>query len=133
MKSVLIVEDDEHVSRALRVRLQAQGFRVTVAFDAVEAMRSATEACPDVIVLDIHLPGGNGLMVAERLLGEPATTDLPVVFITASDQARLRERAAELSAVAFLVKPFEASELLDAIELATLRGQPPSVAGVRAA
>ena len=133
MKTVLIVDDDEHVSKALRIRLQAHGFRVTSAFDAVGAMESAIEERPDVIVLDINLPGGNGLIVAERLLGETATTDLPVVFITAGDQPRLRERAAELSAVAFLVKPFEASELLDAIDLAALRVPPASAADEHAA
>ena len=128
MKKVLIVDDDELVSKALRIRLQAQGFRVTVAFDAVGAVESAVEERPDVIILDINLPGGNGLIVAERLLEESVTTDLPVVFITAGDQPRLRERAAELSAVAFLAKPFEARELLDAIDLATLRTSPTAAA-----
>ena len=125
MKRILIVEDDEHVAKALRVRLEAQGHRVVNAFDAVEAMNAASAERPDVVVLDINLPGGNGLMVAERLLAQRATTDLPIVFITAGSQARLRERAAELSAVAFLHKPFEAVELLDAIDLAAVRGAHP--------
>ena len=122
MKRILVAEDDEHVAEALRIRLEAHGHRVVNAFDAVAAMNAATAERPDVIVLDINLPGGSGLMVAERLLAQSATTDLPIVFITAGGQARLRERAAELSAVAFLHKPFEAVELLDAIDLAAARG-----------
>lgn len=133
MKKVLIVDDDELVSKALRIRLQSQGFRITVAFDAVGAMESAVKDRPDVIILDINLPGGNGLIVAERLLAESATTDLPIIFITACDQQRLRERAAELSAAAFLVKPFEAGELLDAIDLATLWTSPTAATDRRAA
>ena len=130
MKRILIVEDDEHVSKALRIRLTAQGYHVTTAFDAVEAMRAATEERPDMVVLDINLPGGNGLIVAERLLGQSATTDLPIVFITAGEQTRWRERAAELSAVAFLRKPFEAVDLLDAIDLATSRAEPSSASAL---
>ena len=121
MKSILLVEDDRRITLALGLRLRAHGFEVVAATDAVHAMNVATQAVPDVIVLDINLPGGNGLMVAERLLGNPETTDVPVIFITASKQPRLRTRAAELSAVAFLEKPFTAAELLDAIDAAAAR------------
>lgn len=121
MKTILIVEDDRRIALALGIRLEAHGYRVVSAPDAVNAMNEAVREAPDVVVLDINLPGGNGLMVAERLMENAVTTDVPVIFITASRQPRLRERAAELSAVAFLEKPFSASDLLDSIELAELR------------
>ena len=117
MKTILIVEDDRRIALALSIRLEAHGYRVVEAHDAVDAVIAAQGERPDVVVLDINLPGGNGLMVARRLMEDPATTDTPVIFITASRQARLRERAAELSAVAFLEKPFSAADLLDAIDL----------------
>ena len=121
MKTILIVEDDRRITLALGIRLEAHGYRVVSAPDAVHAMNEAMRESPDVVVLDINLPGGNGLMIAERLMENASTTDLPVIFITASRQPRLRERAAELSAVAFLEKPFSAGDLLDAIDLAENR------------
>jgi len=118
MKTILLVEDDRRIVRALDFRLKAHGFGVRTAFDAVNAMNEALSEVPTVIVLDIYLPGGSGLMVGERLRHDVTTTDVPLIFITASRQPRFRERAAELSAAAFLEKPFTAGELLDAIELA---------------
>ena len=121
MKNILVVEDDRRISMALGIRLKAHGYSVASAPDAVHAMNEATRQVPDIVLLDINLPGGNGLMVAERLLDNELTCDVPVIFITASRQPRLRERAAELSAVAFLEKPFSSSDLLDAIEEASNR------------
>ena len=118
MQTILIVEDDHRITRALDVRLKAHGYAVRFAADAVDAMTAAAREAPDVVVLDINLPGGNGLMVAERLMQDPSTSDLPVIFITASRQPRLRERAAELSAVAFLEKPIVSAALLDALDAA---------------
>jgi len=121
MRTVLVVEDDSRIAKALDIRLKAHGYRVVSAPDAVRAMTVATGDVPDIIVLDINLPGGNGLMIAERLLNNVLTTDVPVIFITASKQPRLRERAAELSAIAFLEKPFSSADLLDAIDVARSR------------
>lgn len=124
MKTILIVEDDRRIALALGIRLEAHGFRVVSVPDAVNAMTEAMRETPDVVVMDINLPGGNGLMIAERLMENASTTDVPVIFITASRQPKLRERAAELSAVAFLEKPFSAGDLLDAIDLAESRRVP---------
>ena len=121
MQTILIVEDDRLITRALDIRLSAHGHAIRCESDAIGAMDAALADAPDVVVLDINLPGGSGLMLAERLLADPSTTDVPVIFITASRQPRLRERAAELSAVAFLEKPFAAAALLDAIDAARCR------------
>jgi len=121
MKTILIVEDDKLICKALGIRLTAHGYRVRTAPDAVIAMNEALGKVPDLVLLDINLPGGNGLMVAERLMANERTTDVPVIFITASRQPRLRERAAELSAIAYLEKPFSAADLLDAIDRAECR------------
>ena len=68
MKSkILLVEDDEKIVKALTIRLKSQGFDVVSAFDAVMAISKAMEHHPDVILLDISMPGGNGFTVAERL------------------------------------------------------------------
>lgn len=118
MKKVLIVEDDKSISLALGIRLKGMGYEVESAADAVTAISQARKTEPDVVLLDIGLPGGDGFMVAERLQQINQTAVTPVIFITASKQDDLRERAMKLGAVRFLEKPFDATEMADAIESA---------------
>jgi len=77
---------------------------------------------PDVVVLDISLPAGDGFMVAERLQNLVGSAATPIIFITASENPALRERAKKLGAVGFLKKPFDATSLADAIEMALSPG-----------
>lgn len=118
MKTVLIVEDDKQIALALGIRLTAMGYSIVSAGDAVMAVSQARKSEPDVILLDIGLPGGDGFVVAERLKQLAKTAVTPIIFITASKQAGLRERAAKLGAVRFLEKPFKATDIADAIETA---------------
>ena len=115
---ILLVEDDEKILKALSIRLKSQGYDVVVAFDAVMATAQAMQHHPDIILLDISMPGGTGFTVAERLKDSTLTTDIPVIFLTASKEPGLRERAKELGAIGFLEKPFEAQELLALIQQA---------------
>jgi CheY-like chemotaxis protein len=115
MKKILIVEDDKSIVMALTVRLRAAGYAVIVAFDAIMAVSMALKQHPDLVLLDISMPGGNGFMVAERLQNSALTAGVPMLFLTASKQSGLRERAQEVGAVGFFEKPYEAAELLDAI------------------
>ena len=116
MKTVLLVEDDKKITLAIGVRLKAMGYKVASAADAVSAIAQARKHEPDVVLLDINLPGGDGFLVAERLQSLMQTSSTPVIFITASKQPGLRNRAMELGAVGFLEKPFDATTLADAIE-----------------
>ena len=117
MKSkILLVEDDEKIIKALTIRLKSQGYDVVVAFDAVMATAQAMQHHPDIILLDISMPGGTGFTVAERLKDSSLTTDIPVIFLTASKEPGLRERAKELGALGYLEKPFEAQDLLTLIQ-----------------
>jgi DNA-binding response OmpR family regulator len=118
MKTVLLIEDDAKLSLAYGVRLKAIGYTVHVARDAVAAIGYARKTNPDVILLDISLPGGDGFLVAERLSNMISSAATPIVFITASKRADLRERAMKLGAAGFLEKPFDATTLADAIESA---------------
>ncbi len=117
MKTVLMIEDDAKVSLALGIRLKSMGYEVTTAADAVSAVSQARKCAPDVILIDINLPGGDGFVVAQRLKTLVQTSATPMIFITASKKAGLKERAKELGAVAFLEKPFTATEMADAIEM----------------
>jgi CheY-like chemotaxis protein len=122
MKSVLLVDDDNAILLGTGVRLKNMGYTVYTAEDAVSAVSAARKIEPDVVVLDISLPAGDGFLVAERLqklIGSAAT---PIIFITASDNPALRERAQKLGAVGFLRKPFDATALANAIETALAPG-----------
>ncbi len=115
---VLLVEDDKMTVKVLSVRLKAKGYEVIVAFDAVMALAKAKEHKPDVVSLDIFMPGGNGLTVAEWLQDSTFTTSTPLIFLTASKQPELREKAMALGAVAYFEKPFEFKKLLAAVRAA---------------
>ena len=122
MKSVLLVNDDNNPMLASGVRLESMGYVVYTAKDAVGAMSAARDNHPDVVVLDISLPTASGFVVAEslqRLLNSAAT---PIIFITASENPGLHERASKAGGIAFLKRPFDATQLAYAIETALSPG-----------
>jgi DNA-binding response OmpR family regulator len=114
-KKILIVEDDTRIAMMLFIRLKAENYDTRLASNAVQAMSLAKQGCPDLIVVDISMPGGNGFLVAEWLRDLKETADVPIIFMTASQKPGLREEACEYGAAAFLQKPFDAKELLAAI------------------
>lgn len=114
-KTILIIEDDENISKALEVRLQARGYKVLTAFDAIQGMQKATETLPDVILLDITMPGGNGLSLAENLKASTNTQAIPIIFLTASQKSDLRQKAMALGAAAYFEKPYDFDYLLAAL------------------
>jgi CheY-like chemotaxis protein len=94
------------------------GYTVFAAKDAVTAISAVRRNNPDVIILDVSLPAGDGFVVAERLKNLISTAATPIIFITANEKPGLRERSIKLGAVEFLNKPFDATTLADAIESA---------------
>jgi DNA-binding response OmpR family regulator len=114
-KTVLIIEDDENISKALEVRLQSRGFKVVAAFDAILGMQKALEILPQAILLDITMPGGNGLSLAERLKSSDRTQAIPIIFLTASKQADLRQAAMSIGGAAFFEKPYDFEYLVAAL------------------
>jgi CheY-like chemotaxis protein len=122
MKRVLLVDDDNVVLLNTGVRLKSMGYTVYTAKDAISAVAAARKNEPDVVVLDISLPAGDGFLVADRLQNMNGSAATPIIFITASENPALRERAMKLGAVGFLIKPFDATSLADAIEVALSPG-----------
>jgi two-component system chemotaxis response regulator CheY len=116
MKSVLLVDDNNTFLLTLGVRLKGMGYIVYTAKDAINAVSSVRKVSPDIVVLDISLPAGDGFVVAERLQNLSGSAATPIIFITASDNPVHRARAKTLGAVGFLLKPFDATALADAIE-----------------
>jgi len=122
MKTVLLVDDDSTILLGTGVRLKSMGYTVYTAKDAVSAVSAVLKNQPDVVVLDISLPAGDGFLVADRLQNLSGSAATPIIFITSTDKPALRERAKRLGAVAFLTKPFDATSLADAIESALSPG-----------
>jgi CheY-like chemotaxis protein len=122
MKTVLLVDDDNTFLLTIGVRLKSMGYTVCTAKDAVNAISAVRKNNPDVVVLDVSLPAGDGFLVAERLRNLIISATTPIIFVTASEKADLRERAMKLGAVEFLQKPFDATTLADAIESALSPG-----------
>jgi DNA-binding response OmpR family regulator len=117
-RRILIVEDDEKVAKVLALRMTAAGFETSIATDGLSGIRSAVTLKPDAVILDISLPAGDGFAVAERIQANIANP-MPIIFLTASKRADLRQRAHDLGAVAFFEKPYEAAELLAAVREVT--------------
>lgn len=116
MKTVLLIEDDKDIAMSLGIRLRDKGYQLAMASDAISAISQARSSNPDVAVIDINLPGGDGFVVAERLRKLLETSTTPLIFMTASKAAGLKERAQTLGSVAFLEKPFDSTKLVNVIE-----------------
>jgi DNA-binding response OmpR family regulator len=124
MKKILIVEDDRDLTLGLSIRLRAAGYGVVVAQDGASVMSAALKHSPDLILLDIGIPGGNGLVVLERLKQNVNTAYLPVIVMTAWDPATVKEKTRELGAVAFFQKPADSNQLLKVIRRYASAGDP---------
>jgi DNA-binding response OmpR family regulator len=117
-RKVLIVDDDKDMLRGMHIRLKANGYDVVFAADAISAISVARKEEPDVIILDIGLPGGDGLTVMERLKSLLPVAHIPVIILTARDAATYKERAINAGAYAFFQKPVDNDELLESIQKA---------------
>lgn len=115
MKQVLVVEDDRNIAKSLEIRLRSMGYKPVLAFDAVMGIQSAVTHKPDLVIMDISMPGGTGLSVAETMQELSATQSTPVIFITASKKLSHREKAIELGAAGFFEKPYDTERLLDKV------------------
>jgi len=122
MKTALIIEDDQRIALALEIRMKAKGYATIVTHDAIVGTSQAVRHKPDLIILDISMPGGNGLDMATRFHKLPETKDVPIIFATASKDPQLLARVVDLEAVALFEKPFDSDELVNCVER-TLNGK----------
>jgi DNA-binding response OmpR family regulator len=114
-KKILIVDDDRHLVLGLSPRLKHNGYTVIVALDAISAISMTRRETPDLVILDLGLPAGDGFTVLERLssLSEHAAT--PVIVLSARDPGENKQRALNAGAVAYFQKPPNNHEFLAAI------------------
>ena len=104
---ILVVDDIEANVRLLEAKLQAEYYEVTTAKDGHEALKMAVEARPDIILLDVMMPGLDGFEVCRRLRADPATRHIPVIMVTALDGRRDRLTGLEAGADDFITKPID--------------------------
>jgi len=117
-KTILIVDDDPDVRLGLTMMLKTHGYRVAAAGDTISAIHVGVAEHPDLAILDIGLPGGEGFIVMERFRSLPALSSVPVVVLTGRNPESVRARAESLGAVAVLGKPASSPDLLRAISAA---------------
>jgi DNA-binding response OmpR family regulator len=117
-KKILIVDDDEHLLIGLAAKLKASGYAVVSALDGVAAVAVARQEAPDLILLDLGLPAGDGFLVLKRLRAMTELVTTPVIVLSARDPAGNKLRSLQAGAVAFLQKPPDNRELLAEIRRA---------------
>lgn len=117
-KKILIVDDDKDFMLGLGIRLKASGYGVIAAADAVTAVSVALKERPDLVLLDLGLPGGGGLLILERMRNLLPLATTPVIVISARDPVANKEKAHQAGALAFFQKPVENELLLTAIHKA---------------
>lgn len=115
--SVLVIEDSASVRRLIDVCLRPLGAEMRFAEDGLIGLEAARSSVPDVIILDIGLPGLDGWGVLSQLRTEPGTADVRVLVLTAHAQPEMADRAAEGGANAFMTKPFRPDDLRDSVEV----------------
>ena len=118
---ILLVDDDKDLLRGMSVSLKASGYDVVSAQDAVTAVSTAREQKPDLVILDIGLPAGDGFVVMERLSN--LSTDIPVIVVSAREAEPNRERALTAGAKAFFQKPVKRKAFMASVRHAL--GQAP--------
>lgn len=109
----LLIEDEDNILEAIRFLLSRDGWEVMGHGDGASALDAVARIAPDVLVLDVMLPGRSGLDVLRDLRQAPDTAALPVLMLTAKGGAKDRELALELGANAFLSKPFANAEMVE--------------------
>lgn len=117
-KKILIIDDDPIIRRVLNALLRSKNYETAFAVDAISGVTIAKKENPDLIILDIGLPGGDGFLLMERFRNLASLACVPVVVLSSRDPQTNKERALEAGAVAFFPKPPDSNELLATIRKA---------------
>src|SRR5678816_3231742 len=127
MSRVLVVEDDKDIAELIAHYLQKAGHTIEIAATGTAGLTRAKDAAPDLIVLDLMLPGMDGLMVCQTLRSDPGTSSIPIIMLTARGEEAERIAGLELGADDYVTKPFSPRELTARVAALLRRVQRPAV------
>ena len=113
---VLVIDDEAPIRLLCRVNLEAEGMQVIEAADGPSGVDKARDESPDVILLDVMMPGLDGWKVAEQLLQDDRTVGIPIIFLTARAEFRDRARGLDIGGVDYVTKPFNPLELAPLVQ-----------------
>ena len=116
MTKVLVIDDEAPIRLLCRVNLEAEGMEVIEAADGPAGVEKAREEEPDVVLLDVMMPGLDGWKVAEHLLEDERTRGIPIIFLTARAEFRDRARGLDIGGVDYVTKPFNPLELAPLVQ-----------------
>ncbi|MEX5726815.1 DNA-binding response OmpR family regulator [Rhodovulum iodosum] len=114
-KHVLLIEDEPNIIEAIRFILARDGWRVDTHSDGRTALQAVQARAPDVVILDVMLPGRSGFDILKDIRALPGLSGLPVLMLTAKGQSKDREMAERLGASRFMTKPFSNTEVLASV------------------
>ncbi len=115
-KKILIIEDDPSASRLAGYALEREGYQIVTAANGVDGMRKAQEEQPDLLILDVMLPGLDGFEICHRLRAESGSDHLPILMISAKAQESDKATGLKVGADEYLVKPADPAEVVDRVE-----------------
>lgn len=125
-KRILVVDDDANFGRLIRELLERNGYAVTVVTSGTACLETARREPPDLILLDIMMPGMDGYDVCQELRKDEGLRQVPVVILTAMEDPKLNQRAFAAGAKLCMTKPLRPDKLLNALTMALQKPQPKS-------
>ncbi len=115
-KKILVIEDDPATQRLVSYSLKHEGYEVITASNGLDGMRKALGESPDLVILDVMLPGMDGFEICYRLKSDPATAKMPILMFSAKAQEIDRDTGAKVGADAYLTKPSAPADILSNVE-----------------
>jgi CheY-like chemotaxis protein len=115
---ILVIDDEEAVTGVIQAVLSREGYRVHLAHDGAEGVKLASQVQPDLIIMDITMPGMDGYEATERLKQDPKLADVPIIFLTGKSASEDGGRAFAKGGVSYVRKPFTSQQLRDLVALA---------------
>jgi len=127
-KKILVIEDDPATSRLVDYSLRHEGYQVITSSNGLEGIRKAHSESPDLVILDVMLPGMDGFEICHRLRSEPATAGLPILMFSAKAQEIDKDTGIKVGADDYLTKPSAPAEIVSRVEklLAKKKGALPT-------
>jgi two-component system alkaline phosphatase synthesis response regulator PhoP len=112
-KKIMVVDDEPYIARVIKFKLEQEGYIVISANDGITGLNKIREEKPDLVLLDVMMPGMTGYEVCQKIKGDAELAGIPVVILTAKGQERDREQGFSMGASDYITKPFSPNRLLE--------------------